>query len=350
MRRPSRSGRLSVCISDAASYLFFRQFAISHHSFFHARCIVAWWLARSKILCVVCATAIATVSYGQGEATSVRALFTAVRAGTRTMPADVHFTPGKESLYLDSVQQFLQDTMPRVRAKAYEIVGMLSANAQDNDTRTKGVDMLVPACADTAPGNAAFAIELLTHFRRSDFSAASLDHLRTCVRNGSAPVEGAVKIVGFLGLSDLVGDIRPYAQPGNAVPVRWAALLALARLGDVTAIDDITRRVKKFQLSDNLVYDIFPDLIYTRQRQLIDITVNVLQEDENSCMSANPEKEVPIPCGYRIMEMLAPVIDGYPVRLEESGDIRADDYPEALRQVRHFFSHSKNYKIRTDQY
>jgi hypothetical protein len=266
------------------------------------------------------------------------------------MPANVHFAPGKESLYLDSVQQFLQDTMPRVRAKAYEIAGVLSADAQDQAARRQGVEMLVSACNDPAPENAALAIELLTHFRKSDFSAASLDPLRTCIRRGCPPIDGVVKIAGFLGLTDLIGDIRPYAQPGNAVPVRWASLLALARLGDATAIEDVTRRVKKFQVSDNLVYDIFPDLIYSRQRQLIDITINVLREDENSCMSANPEKEVPIPCGYRIMEMLAPIIDGYPVHLGESGDIRADDYPEALRRVRQFFSRNKDYKIRTDQY
>ena len=350
MRRPSRSGRLSVCISDAASHLLLRQFAISHYSLFCARCIVACALLRCRILCVVCVTALATVSYGQEEAFSVRALFTAVRNDKTPMPPNIALLSGKQSLYLDSVRPFYRDTMPRVRAKAYEIAGLISVYAQDEAARRQGVEMLVPACTDPAPENAAFAIDLLTHFRKSDFSAASLDPLRTCVRGGSSAIDGALKIAGFLGLTDLIGDIRPYAQPGNVVPVRWAALLALARLGDSTAVEDVTRRVKKFQLSDNLLYDIFPDVIYTRQRQLIDITINVLQEDENSCMSANPEKEVPIPCGYRIMEMLAPIIDGYPVRLGESGDIRADDYPEALRRVRLFFSRNKDYKIRTDQY
>jgi hypothetical protein len=191
---------------------------------------------------------------------------------------------------------------------------------------------------------------LLTHFKKTDFSPAALDSFGKYFRTGSPYIDRVVKLAGFLGLHKLTEDIRPYAQPGNAVPIRWAALLAMARLGEPSAIADITRRVKKFPLNDNLVYDIFPDLIYTRRRELIAITVEVLEHDEKSCLSASPDKEVPIPCGYRIMEMLAPVIDGYPFHLAQSGDIRTEDYPEALQQVRQFFSTNKEYEIRTDQY
>lgn len=257
---------------------------------------------------------------------------------------------GKDSLYLDSLRPFLQDTMPRIRAKAYRIAGMISAAAHGLPTRRKGVGILLEACKDRRVENAGLALDLLTQFKRTDFSAAALDSFRIYLRDGSPYMDRTVKLAGFLALSDLSEDIRPYAQPGNAVPLRWAALLALARLGDASAIADIARRVKKFPLGDNLVYDIFPDLIYTRRRELIAITVDVLQHDEGSCLSANPEKEIPVPCGYRIMEMLAPVIDEYPVPLEESGDLRTDDYPAALRRVRQFFSTEKHYQIRTDQY
>lgn len=287
---------------------------------------------------------------GQNAPPSLNAYFASVRTGIHPLPPSSIRMALSLSSYLDSVHAFLQDTVAVVRAAAYDLTAMVSLGSRDPAIRRKGAEMLVEGCKDPQPENTVRALELLTQFKRTDFSPVALDAFRTRVRAGCAAMDRALKIAGFLGLADLAADIRVWSQPGNAVPVRWAALLALARLGDASAIANIARRVKKFPVNDNLVYEIFPDLIYTRRRDLVAIAIEVLSQDEKSCLSSNPEREEPIPCGYRIMEMLAPVIEGYPLRLDESGDVATDDYPAALRRVRAFFSAEKEYTILTDQY
>ncbi|HEX8038201.1 MAG TPA: hypothetical protein VF490_03595, partial [Chryseosolibacter sp.] len=157
-------------------------------------------------------------------------------------------------------------------------------------------------------------------------------------------------LAGYLGLRDLEPDIWQRSQPGNPIAIRWAAMLSLARLGNSEATAAIMKRVSKFPVNDDVVYELFPDLLYTRQPEAIAYMIAALQSDDPNCLSADAEKEKPIPCGYRIMELLAPVIAGYPLQVDQSGDLATSDYPKALQTVRAWFNHSTAYQILTDKY
>jgi hypothetical protein len=98
------------------------------------------------------------------------------------------------------------------------------------------------------------------------------------------------------------------------------------------------------------VYQIFPDLVYTRQRPIFEMLIVALNSDVRNCQSANAENLTKIPCAYRIMEMIAPAIEGFPYKLDESGDIDAENYQEALITVRDWFKGNRDYKILTDRY
>jgi hypothetical protein len=154
-----------------------------------------------------------------------------------------------------------------------------------------------------------------------------------------------IKIAGFLDMKYLIPDIRPFAQPGNTRQIRWAALLSLSRMGDLIAMEELLKRVRKVRLNDDVVYTVFPDLIYTRQRAAINFLVETLHSETKNCTSADVEREVRVVCGFRIMEQLAPVIEGYPLKLDASGDINADDYPLALKTVRRWFDEHPTYTI-----
>jgi len=138
--------------------------------------------------------------------------------------------------------------------------------------------------------------------------------------------------------------------PGNGQSIRWASLVSLARLGDASAIEEVDRRARKLPVNDDVVYSIFPDLVYTHNKQIIAYMVEVLQRDDAICMSADAERQAQIPCGYRIMEQLAPVIKGYPLQLDASDDIKTDDYVAALKTVREWFTKHPNYEILKDKY
>jgi hypothetical protein len=115
-------------------------------------------------------------------------------------------------------------------------------------------------------------------------------------------------------------------------------------------MQNILDRVKKLPVNDNVVYEIFPDLIYARQMEAISYLTRVLFSDENNCESADAENATKIPCAYRVMEQLAPVSEGYPLELGESGDVKTKDYTAALKKVREWFRKQKDYKIIRDTY
>jgi hypothetical protein len=121
-------------------------------------------------------------------------------------------------------------------------------------------------------------------------------------------------------------------------------------MDDAPALKDLMQRVSKLPVNDDVVYKLFPDLIYTRQKESIDYMIEALNSDVKTCFTADAEKEVEILCGYRIMEQLAPVIADYPFNLDESGDLQTDDYPSALLTVRNWFRTHKNYTILTDHF
>jgi hypothetical protein len=166
----------------------------------------------------------------------------------------------------------------------------------------------------------------------------------------SSHFEELLRLIGFLELTDLKESIRPYTQIGNSQATRWAAIVSLARMNDVAATEEMMRRARKLAVSDDIIYKIFPDLAYSRCPEAIAYMVEALQSDEKNCLSADAENEQAIPCGYRIMEQLAPVIDGYPLQLDGSGDLKTTDYIAALKTVREWFAKHPNYKILRDRY
>ena len=75
------------------------------------------------------------------------------------------------------------------------------------------------------------------------------------------------------------------------------------------------------------------------------VCVGILQDDDCKSASGNPDVDAKILCGYRIMELLAPVIKGYPYKSSASGMIGASIYEEALSVVRKWFADNTEYEI-----
>jgi hypothetical protein len=367
MRRPSLQGLLSLClyVIDTAGHSELQRKTQDRFSLLpvkvnsvrdRGRAYPALCLTTSLAIILlttscVLAQKIPTATASSATSVPMLAYFAAVRAGHHPPLSDALAGRESESHLLEDLQPFLLDSVDAVRAKAYDLASLIASGSSDSALRHAGTAILVQACKDSVVENCGLALELLTHFRKKDFSSAVLDSMRRYIRSGRCRhLDQAMKIAGFLGLKDLVDDIRPYAQPGNTVPIRWAALLSLARMGEHSAVSEVAKRVKKFPINDDVVYQLFPDLLFTRQRDLISIAIDALKKDERSCLSADAERQVPIPCGYRIMEMLAPIIDGYPLRLDESGDLAVSDYPAALDRVRNFFDSQTDYKIVLDTY
>jgi hypothetical protein len=251
---------------------------------------------------------------------------------------------------LEALPQYLNDTVAIIRSKAYGLVQLSGSNARQSAMREDAVTKLLEGCKDKDAGNAGLALDYLTSFINKDFNAAAKDSVKTLFKRRPPHFDKVIRIAGFLEIKDLSDEIRQLTTNGNPRQQRWAATLALARMKDAAAQKDMMTRAKKIPVNDDVVYQIFPDLIYSRDREAIDYMIEVMQSDAKNCTSANAERESMIPCGYRIMEQLAPIIKSYPLELDESGDIKTNDYLAALASVRYWFSKNKNYEILRDTY
>lgn len=359
MRRPSRQGLIPVCIPGHRKLSAPADFKVPEQNFclpgnlplgkrqdkysstFHflkaAHAIASIFI----VLSLVCD---ADAQNMKGEA---RNFFDAVRVGSHPMMPELLL---HEKHAFEILQPYLADSVQQVALKAYQILSHVSSRSVVPAVRAEGITTLVTACNDVRPFIQSTAIELLSQFRVDEFPSAAKDSLRNYFQGEKTPSEDLMKMAGFLGLSDLISRIRPWSQPGNPSTRRWAALLSLARMGDSFAIKDIMQRVKKLPVNDDLVYKIFPDLVYTRQPEAIAYMVEVLSDDQYACVSADLERERPIPCGYRVIEQLAPIIAHFPVQVDEGGDLETHHYPAALEESRQWFLRNKTYTILNDRY
>lgn len=346
MRRPSRQGLSEVCtlhtpgpITDSEKERkIFR---------FHPPGLRSY---SARVLYTLLLILVACSGFGQTAPTTLlREYFEEIRQGKhRSVPAPRYRDTSEATLIL--LGRYLGDTVPAIREKASEVIFLLSSRTSSERLRHRAVAMLVSACGDPEVENAGLALNLLTRFHRNDFTPSAKDSLAVLARSEREPRDQFIRLAGFLQLRDLTPLIRKWTRAGTPTPVRWASFLALARLGDAEAAADILKRVARLPVNDDVVYRVFPDLLYTRHPQLVAYTVNALLSDEKNCLSADAEREIAIPCGYRIMELLAPIIDGYPLEVESTGDIKTDNYRAALTTVQQWFRNHKEYRIRNDRY
>ncbi|MBL0739666.1 hypothetical protein [Chryseolinea lacunae] len=279
----------------------------------------------------------------------LRLYFAEVRQGHYPpIPKPLSISENSKTM-VGALSAYLNDTLPEVRSKAYTIVQLAGKNARDFSVRQQAVSHLLAGCNDLDVGNRGTAIGYLKTFRKEDFTAAAKDSLRSLFNRKGPHINELIRLIGWLELKDMIEAIRPYTKPGNTQPIRWASLVSLTRMNDEAATTEMMRRVSKFPVNDNVVYELFPDLIYSRHPIAIAYMVDVLNSDAENCLSADAEREAPIPCGYRVMEQLAPIIEKYPLTLDESGDLKTKDYTTALQTVRAWFAkNAKTYVINRD--
>jgi hypothetical protein len=192
------------------------------------------------------------------------------------------------------------------------------------------------------------SIKLLMTYPKKCINNDVVDSISSLLKNNPLVYKEVVELVGYLENPDFILKIKEVFPDSRnfSKDERWTTFKVLARIGDKQALDFCVNRVSSMQLNDQLVDMIFPDLIYVNRKETFDIIINALFSDENLCTSSNPNSENKTVCGYRIIELLAPVIVDFPVRVLPSGDLDSKDYRKSLKRVRTWFlKNNKSYSI-----
>lgn len=252
---------------------------------------------------------------------------------------------------IEEASKYMKDSTSKARLFAYELIHQAGKKSKDSNTRQKAVHYLVEACKDKSSGNVGVASQYLQQYKKSDFGLAARDSLASIVKRGSYYLDNLVLLAGYLDINNSVIK-TVLLKPKYNDKIKWAAHLALARKGDNEEINYCIKAVKSKEMSDAVIYRLLPGLVYTRQKAAIDYLVTILNSNEKSCLSPNPENPSQIICGYRVMEFLAPVIKDFPLQLIEGvNQIKTDNYETALETARKWFKeHGNNYEIKTDTF
>jgi hypothetical protein len=286
----------------------------------------------------------------EGFAGDVEQYFAQFRAGRADWVLQEKILSANSAVQLvASLQPYYTDSAANVRSQAYYMTyrkGVRSISADGSLTvgaLSKGLD-------DESSGNSGQVLSYLQDFPAACFGAEVKSAISAALQNTRRPHYGALAMLaGYLDTG--IETLAAIREDGNRpAAVRWAASLALARTGNEQALKYCVETVKKLPLGSDLVSGVLPDLIYTRQKSALDYCVELLYADSKVCRSANPEFSEKITCAYFIIELLAPVIEDFPITADRSVGQESDDYPATLKQVREWFSQHPNYRIKNDTY
>ncbi|MFT3738779.1 MAG: hypothetical protein QM786_08465 [Breznakibacter sp.] len=262
---------------------------------------------------------------------------------------EVLFKPGNEMFVFTRIGPWMQDSVETVRSEAVSICARLGLKTGEAAFRQEAVRMLVRSCRSGDVSLQGTALNYLTYFLRQDFTRDACDTIRVMLQAPSLHREKLVRLAGFLDLKDQMPFLESLLdQPSTKL--QWNAHLALARMGSESSATAVLLLVKDYPVDDHIMYHVLPDLVYTRQKAIFGYLLEILDSDERNCTSPNPYYSGNIPCGYRVMEELAKVVVGFPLKTNKSGEMATDDYEKALQTSRKWFGEHKDYGLDRDTY
>ncbi len=267
-----------------------------------------------------------------------------------TVPRSLYETDQPGEL-LNALETYYNDSLKDVRRKAYYIT--YRVGLEQKQITQQSITQLIDGLQDKNSGIVGALLEYLKEFRASDYPGEARKRIATLLKQGIPHYKKMIKIAGFLNLEEQKDFLKSLLanQEYSSNTEQWVINLALARMGDENAIQFCLSTAKNMPVNDDFIYEIAPDLVYTRQKEIIDYLITLLMSEEKKCYSANPESPAKISCGYRIMEYLAPVIKDFPLQTDPAGEIVTDNYKRALESSRDWFKdHKDEYQLIIDTF
>jgi len=251
---------------------------------------------------------------------------------------------------LSSLLPYAGDTSLIVRQKVYELLYRKGVGESINN-QSLIVDELMSACMGKDISTGIRCMRYLQSFPVEAFNVSSRHKLEQLLEASKNPFfKESVLLAGYLSIGKeslqrklLLADDYTYQQI-------WYMHLALARMGIDKSLEHCINTATRVDDGNDKVAYVLPDLIYTRQKKAIDYCIEILNDDSNNCSSPDPDKDEMICCGYRVMELLAPIIDDFPYIVDDSGTLDSDDYSSALTKCRAWFKGHPNYMIKTSMF
>ncbi len=214
---------------------------------------------------------------------------------------------------------------------------------------SQSIPQLLTACTSFDASTISRAVRKLQRFEYNEFTTADKTKLNTILTKDTPHLSKLIKLAGFLQMTDELEALRQMEITNRRD--KQALNLARTRCGNGNRLASMMKNVRKIPVNDRFVYEVAPMLVYVRQKAATNYLLELILEEEERCSPADAETPGSINCAYRLIEMVAPTIKDFPVKVGRTGDIITDDYQKALEEVRTWIHNNKNnYQLNTAIY
>lgn len=248
------------------------------------------------------------------------------------------------------LNEYYSDTLVQVRQQAYYLSYKLGIQS-DEKNQVEAVHSLLNGCNDANQSVVGRCLSYLKSFPIEAYDTPAKESLMRMLQiKQITHFRATYTLVGYVGVG--MGIIKQQLL-GNGNYNRsqlWIMQLALARMGDVESVEHCLQMADKVEDGNDKVAYLVPDLLYTRKKKAVDYCVEILYSDQNNCLSPNPDRDTKILCGYRVLELLAPIVVDFPYKAGPAGSLIVDDYEKALLGARDWFLQHPDYNILTDTF
>ena len=257
-----------------------------------------------------------------------------------------------ENKIINATIPYLNDSLKIVRSSAMLIIYEVGWKSNDKQVRQKAVKILSERIDDKDAGLVKMAIDYLKNFYFEDFDNEVKYKIYLKVLENHSYYSDLVLLTGFLQINELIDLYQAKLKDDKySSREKWYILLALGRMGDIKAINKIVKIIKKMPVNEDAVSELFPDLVYVRQKEVFDEMLDVIMNDEKNCLSSDPDNEVPIICAFKVIELVAKYIKDFPVKVDEYGEVIINNYNETLKKVREWIEQNGfNYELITNKF
>ena len=269
------------------------------------------------------------------------------RAGSYSPASKAIFEDQKNAdKLIKAAAEYVPDSLRKIRLKAYDLIRIISQASEDQNVRIQATGLLCRALGDEDSGVIASALRGLKGYNQQDFGDEGKLLITQSIQPNQPHVDRVAKLAGFIGISNATEPLNQLINSNIPYKNKWAAHIALARLGDQTSIDYLTQKLASAPIGDSFMYDVVPDLVYTRQPEIFKFLEDIIFSDEADCNSSNPDSDQKILCGYRVMEMIGNAIIDFPLPLNKYGEPMVKDYEQALIELRAWFENNPDYEMK----
>ena len=251
--------------------------------------------------------------------------------------------------YSESKNDYLQSDS--IVKQLFEIK-TLTLNANNIEIKQKAIKNFIQKTNSSDSRISNLAAKCLKSYQKNYFDKTDIDSIGKILSKCPYAYKELVELAGYVGNNSfikLIKEIYPNSRHFSRQEI-WSTKKALARLGDIDALNYCINKVKSLKINDQVVDNVYPDLIYIHRKEAFNIIIQALNSDERLCTSLNPNADSQIPCGYRIMEMLAPELVDFPIKVLPSGDLDTKNYSKSLLAVRKWFAKKNDSYVIVDKY